>query len=149
GMGPLHFAAVRGELEKVRRLVAAGAALNAAEGTNHPSVLHMAAQGGHLKIVSFLIEQGASIDVVWPLNGHTPLLEATFSAHPSVAQFLLNNGADTGAVTVRGLTSSDLAAREADRNPNSREILSLLNEHNKKLGLNSDSSGKFDISSDE
>jgi ankyrin repeat protein len=83
------------------------------------------------------------------LNWHTPLLEATFNGKINVVDILLKAGADTGAVTLRGLTASDLAAREADRNPDMKVILGLLNSRNIQLGLSADPTGKIDFSSEQ
>lgn len=149
GLGALHYAAVHGNLPITRLLVQAGAKLNADPSTAYPSSLHLAAQGGHPDVVEFLFQKGANLNAVWFLNGHTPLIEAAFDARVEVVALLLKKGADTGGVTLRGLTASDFAAREADRNPAMKQILELLNAHNRKLGLTADSSGKFDYSAEQ
>jgi ankyrin repeat protein len=146
GLGPLHYAAVLGNIEITQLLVNARAYLNAPANTNYPAVLHMAAQGGNAQIVQYLLSKGASLNTAWLLNGHTALLEATFNARIDVVAVLLKAGADTEAVTLRGLTASDLAAREADRNPDMKTILGMLNARNKQLGLSADANGKVDFS---
>ncbi|TWW08189.1 hypothetical protein E3A20_26810, partial [Planctomyces bekefii] len=104
GMGPLHYAAARRNIEAVRILLDAGANINADPSTDFPSAIHMAAQGGSLEILQLLIHKGADINTIWFLNGHTALYEATFQVRPEVVEFLLANGADTAAVNVRGLS---------------------------------------------
>lgn len=148
GLGPLHHAAVRGHLEVVELLVESGARIGADSTIKSPSSLHLAAQGGHSNIVNYLVSRGADTNSVWLLNGHTPLYEAVFYARVSSVENLLMLGARTDAVNLRGLTASDLAAREAPNNPSIQKILDLLNRHNSNLELPADPTGRFDITAE-
>ena len=59
---PLHVASVRGNMEEIEALVAAGADVNApGELANTP--LHEAVSQGHLHAVKFLLDNGASPSV--------------------------------------------------------------------------------------
>ncbi|MCX6116147.1 MAG: ankyrin repeat domain-containing protein [Proteobacteria bacterium] len=149
GLTPIHYASVLGDVNLVRILLSAGSSLGSPRNSLHPAVIHLAAQGGHVEVLKFLLSQGADLNSVWLLNGHTPLLEATFNGNVEVVQYLLSVGADSSAVTLRGLTASDLAAREAVRNPAMKTILDKLNEHHVRLGLVPDSTGKVDFSADQ
>ena len=149
GLSPLHYAAVLGNLDIMKLLIEAKAEVSSPNQSRFPGVLHMAAQGGHAEVVQYLLDLGLNIDTPWLLNGHTPLLEATFNARVAVVSMLLKAGADTGAVTLRGLTASDFAARESDRNSDMNDILKLINDHNLNLGLKADEKGKVDITSEQ
>lgn len=149
GIGALHYAATLGNLEIATTLVNAGAYINSQPNSRFPSALHMAAQGGNPKIVQLLLSKGAKINAPWMLNGHTPLIEAAFDARVDVVALLLRAGADTSGVTLRGLSASDLAAREADRNPDMKTILDMLNTHHKKLGLKADDKGRYDFTPEQ
>jgi len=89
GETPLMMAALRGNLEAMKALIAKGAAVN------RPgwSPLHYAASGPSPAAVAMLLELGAQVDARAP-NGNTPLmLAARYGSEDSVVQ-LLRKGAD-------------------------------------------------------
>ncbi len=55
---PLHEAAANGKADEVKRLLAAGAKVEALSPGLH-TPLHEAAEGGHLEVVELLLEAGA------------------------------------------------------------------------------------------
>ena len=94
---PLHKAAAAGNAEKVKRLIAAGANVNAT-GRDGGSPLHAAAD--EPEIARLLIENGANVNAK-ALDNDTPLHQAD---EPEVAALLLQHGADVHATDVNGDT---------------------------------------------
>ena len=95
---PLHVAALGGDMAEVRRLVEAGADVNA-RSVYQATPLHWAVQGSSVKpdILSYLVEHGADVNAknTW---GVTPLhLTSSFGNVPATRR-LLELGADS-AVT--------------------------------------------------
>jgi hypothetical protein len=87
GEGLIHAAAVRGQLEVVRLLLASGVAVDArtAQGV---TALHLAAAAGHLEVARELVAAGAAVNAVESL-GVSPVEAAREGGHTSVAQLLL------------------------------------------------------------
>ena len=56
----LHYAALTGDLNRVKELVKRGAAINSKYNCQK-SVLHYAAESGNLELVQWLVEQGADV----------------------------------------------------------------------------------------
>ncbi len=104
---PLMKASHLGEREAVRRLIEAGADLNArnADGNN---ALWLACVGGHPNIVDMLAEAGIDIDNRND-NGATPLMYAASSGKAAVVERLLARGADVNPETLDGFSALDLA----------------------------------------
>lgn len=62
GWTPLHYAAFEGRLELARRLLTAGAAIDALA-PNKSSALMLAARNGHIDVVRALLRAGANLDL--------------------------------------------------------------------------------------
>ena len=109
---PLMLAAIKGNIEAVKALIARDADINKPGWT----ALHYAASGTtpeHTRILALLLENHAYIDAASP-NGSTPLMMAAqYSSEDVVAQ-LLKYGADPRAKNQRGWTAVDFA-RQASR----------------------------------
>lgn len=90
GWSELHFAAARGEAEKVRRLLDEGAVLNARNGKGR-TPLYESAKRGHSQVVQLLLERGADVDAR-EARGFTALMAAVRHGH--IAELLLDGGAD-------------------------------------------------------
>ena len=91
---PLHVAALGGDMDEVKRLVEAGADVNAVS-VYQATPLHWAVQGSSVKpdILSYLVEHGADVNAknTW---GVTPLhLTSSFGNVPATRR-LLELGAD-------------------------------------------------------
>ena len=95
----LHHAALRGDIDEVRALLAQGADPNAFEEFGS-TPLHFAADDGHIEIVRLLLEAGADVNFHLESKiGNTPLGEAAGHCSREMAGLLLQFGADP---TIRG-----------------------------------------------
>jgi len=103
---PLMLAALNGQLELCRSLIAKDAHVNKPGW----APLHYAATRGHLQVMSLLLEHHAFIDAGSP-NGTTPLMMAAFYGTPSAVKLLLESGADPMMKNDQGLSAVDFAHR--------------------------------------
>jgi ankyrin repeat protein len=101
---PLMMAALKGQLDLARQLIARGADVNKTGWTP----LHYAATGGHLEIIQLLLDNYAYIDAESP-NGSTPLMMAAHYGTPAAVKLLLDAGADPRLRNQLGLTAIDFA----------------------------------------
>ncbi|TAM45192.1 MAG: ankyrin repeat domain-containing protein [Burkholderiaceae bacterium] len=106
GESPLMIAALHGQIDMVRELIAKGADINKPGWTP----LHYAATRGHLEIMSLLLEHSAYIDAASP-NGTTPLMMAASYGTPAAVKLLLDEGADPTLKNQQGLTAINFAQR--------------------------------------
>ena len=106
GESALMMAALRGEYEWCRRLIARGAPIN----QSGWSPLHYAAAGPEPKIVALLLERGAVVDAEAP-NRSTPLMMAAGYGKEESVRLLLARGADPKRTNDRNLTAAELARR--------------------------------------
>jgi len=104
GETPLMMAALRGQLEWCRRLVARGAKVNRDGWTP----LHYAAAGPSDELTRWFVEQRAAIDARSP-NGSTPLMLASAYGSIDGATTLLARGANSKLRDSRGMTAADFA----------------------------------------
>ncbi len=100
----LMFAALKGDLTLLRRLVERGAAINR-PGWN---ALHYAATGPDPEVVAWLLAQGAELEARSP-NGTTALMMAARYGSEQSAELLLAKHASTEARNERGLSAADFA----------------------------------------
>ncbi len=96
--GELIWAASQGNFDELRRLVAQGVALEAAD-YDRRTAMHLAAAEGHAAVVQYLLAHGASLNPVdrW---GNSPLDEAKRHDRQACVQLL----ADKGGKSTRGET---------------------------------------------
>jgi thiosulfate/3-mercaptopyruvate sulfurtransferase len=108
GTTPLMKASHQGQGGIVRKLIAAGAPLDArnADGNN---ALWLACVGGHLEVIDMLVDAGIDIDNRND-NGATPLMYAASSGKADVIERLLAHRADVTPETLDGFSALDLAA---------------------------------------
>jgi len=90
----LHFAAGSGDLQEVKRLLAANEAVNAFDDLGL-TPLHHAIRRGHLNVANALLLAGANVNAVDESKaGNTPLADVVGECSLEVAKFLLEHGAD-------------------------------------------------------
>ena len=130
---PVADAAMRGDIESIRRLLADGADVNAAHGDGM-SALHWAARHGDPDMAAMLLAAGARIDADTRVGGYTPLHLAAEGGNGAVARLLVEEGADVSATTTPGGTqpihlaagAGDVASIEAllagGADPDAREL---------------------------
>jgi ankyrin repeat protein len=112
GMGttPLHKAAIRGDVEEVRRLLELGAEVNLDYGGWTP--LEYAAIHGHETVARLLLEKGANPNLKSGY-GYRPLYLAVFHRHETVARLLLERHANPYLEDYSGAgTPLDVATRK-------------------------------------
>lgn len=109
GESPLMMAAIKGQLELARRLIARNADVNKPGW----APLHYAASDpgeNSTAMVRLLLEHHAYIDAESP-NKTTPLMMAAHYGTPGVVKLLLEEGADPLIKNQLGLTAIDFARR--------------------------------------
>lgn len=90
GATPLHVASEAGQLEMVRMLLSAGAAIDALNGSQRPPLFD-AAYRGHKEVVQLLLEKGARRDLR-DVRGYTPLNWAAIRRHAEVLDIFMKFG---------------------------------------------------------
>jgi thiosulfate/3-mercaptopyruvate sulfurtransferase len=121
-MTPLMRAALKGDLDIARQILAAGgkvAALNA-DGNN---ALWLACVDKHLAMIDLLIDAGIDMNNCND-NGATALMYVSSSGRSDVVAHLLARGADISTETLDGFSALDMAANI--------ECLNLLRAAQKK-----------------
>jgi uncharacterized protein len=104
GESALMIAALRGNLEWVKRLLAQGAQVN----HDGWSALHYAASGPNTEVLELLLKQGANVEGRSP-NGTTPLMMASRYGPEANVDRLLAAKAEIRASNEQGLTAVDFA----------------------------------------
>jgi ankyrin repeat protein len=104
GESALMIAALRGNLDWVKRLLARGAQVN----HDGWSALHYAASGPSTEVLDLLLKQGANIEGRSP-NGTTPLMMAARYGPEGNVDRLLAAKAEIRASNEQGLTAVDFA----------------------------------------
>ena len=106
---PLADAAMEGDLEQVRQLIAEGAELNGAQGDGM-TALHWAAFHNDLDLADALLEADADVGVTTRVGALTPLWFAATNGSAEMVDRLLTTEADVNAVTATGATPLMAAA---------------------------------------
>lgn len=109
GGTPLHEAAQKGLLEKVKELLDNGADYHAMDAINR-TPLHWAARNGHLDSVKLLLDKGARVDLITSKQW-SALHMAAEHGHLEVVRELLANHADPNTLNSNGRTSLHMAAQ--------------------------------------
>ena len=131
GCGPLqsnamslHRAAEEGDIEAVKKHLAAGANKNVRAGKWRDTPLHRAAFWGYTEIVELLINNEVDVNAK-DKYGCTPLHDAAEYSHLEIAEMLINRAPDMNAVDNNGDTPLDLA---------NGETADLIRKHGGKTG---------------
>ena len=131
GCGPLqsnakslHRAAEEGDIEAVKKHLAAGANKNVRAGKWRDTPLHRAAFWGYTEIVELLINNEVDVNAK-DKYGCTPLHDAAEYSHLEIAEMLINRAPDMNAVDNNGDTPLDLA---------NGETADLIRRHGGKTG---------------
>jgi ankyrin repeat protein len=103
---PLMLAAIKGQLELCRQLIARDADVNKPGW----APLHYAATSGNVQVIQLLLDHFAYIDADSP-NGSTPLMMAAMYGSDEAVKVLLDAGADASLKNTMGLTALDFAQR--------------------------------------
>jgi len=103
---PLMLAALKGDQDMVKKLIARDAAINKTGWTP----LHYAATNGHVAIMKLLLDKYAFIDAESP-NGTTPLMMAAMYGSNEAVKLLVDEGADLKMKNQQGMTAADFAKR--------------------------------------
>jgi len=91
GTTPLHWAVYRNDVEEVKRLIAAGANVNA--GNDYGSTpLSEAAITGNVEVIDHLLKAGAKVDAT-NADGQTALMVIARTSNVEAAKLLLKRGA--------------------------------------------------------
>jgi ankyrin repeat protein len=123
----LHRAAADGDVEEMRRLLAAGYKLDLFDDLGR-TPLHYAVEGEHYKAAEWLIRQGASVNAHDEATvGETPLALAVQRDYPEMVELLLMSGADPDITGWMANTARSRAERGKDED--GRKIASLIQKH--------------------
>jgi len=99
-------AAKKGDLAKVKGLLATDPGLVHANDTDGSTPLHCATWKGHLETATFLVNAGANVNA-HNSNDHwgtTPLHAAAHANQAAIAKVLIEHGADVNAKDMNGKT---------------------------------------------
>ena len=131
GCGPLqsnakslHRAAEEGDIEAVKKHLAAGANKNVRAGKWRDTPLHRASFWGYTEIVELLINNEVDVNAK-DKYGCTPLHDAAEYSHLEIAEMLINRAPDMNALDNNGDTPLDLA---------NGETADLIRRHGGKTG---------------
>ncbi|QNP48701.1 ankyrin repeat domain-containing protein [Diaphorobacter aerolatus] len=125
GESALMIAAIKGNLEAAKALIARDGDVNKTDWTP----LHYAASGTTDKavpMIELLLEKHAYIDAASP-NGTTPLMMAVRYGTADAARLLIAEGADPTIKNEKGLTAIDFA-RQAERNDMVQAVTEAINK---------------------
>ncbi|KAA0715543.1 BRCA1-associated RING domain protein 1 [Triplophysa tibetana] len=107
GETPLHLAALKGDVEEVRKLLALRVDPNLKDNAGW-TPLHEACNLGHLGVVEELLQQGALLNTPGYQND-SPLHDAVRSGHVAVVKLLVIHGASQTVLNMFGLRPADYA----------------------------------------
>lgn len=121
GFTALHLAAFFGKVETARRLLDAGAEVNAvSQNAMRVQPLHSAAAGRHHEVCRVLLTAGADVNAV-QRDSYAPIHAAAQHGDDELVELFLSAGADPAARIADGSTPADLA--EAAGHPDAAKRL--------------------------
>jgi len=112
---PIHSAAEKGDLAKVKALIAQDPSLASSKDKTGATPLHLAAKENHKDVAEFLLASGADVNAQ-DKYGFTPLDLALSSYHYiDVVTLLLDKGANVNARSFQGLDALMEAAMRGQK----------------------------------
>ncbi len=122
----LHFAAQDGNVEDVKRLLAAGYEPNVFDDLGL-TPLHYAARGGHLEVLNVLLAAGADVNANDErVIGNTPLREVAATCSFGLAKILVDAGANP---TIPGwMRITALHKSQSRKDAEGRQVHQLLEQ---------------------
>ncbi|CAN6658702.1 hypothetical protein TRVA0_031S00210 [Trichomonascus vanleenenianus] len=125
GRLPLQKMCDRGDYDRAKELIEAGADVNDRDYAGNTAI-HDAALKGHVKIVELLLDHGAIIDIRSGVDElETPLIDAAAANRVDVVKLLLDRGADPRIYNKQGKTALDSIPEDS---PEYDELERLLKE---------------------
>jgi ankyrin repeat protein len=119
--GEIHTAASRGDVEKVKALLAADPDLVSSKDEHGWTPLYFAAGSGHKDVVELLIANKADINALneqsIPLQHYTPLHVALMNGHPDVADLLIAHNAEVTIFDAAGGGYIEIVKSQLGANP--------------------------------
>lgn len=128
GRGPMHWAAMNGNVDCIRDLVTRGADMNLVT-KEGKTPMHLAARQGYMEVVRALAEKGADLNLA-DSKGKTPMHIAARYEHVEIVRTLASRGADMDRVDSWGATALFLAWYF-----NKMDMCKVLAEHGANLML--------------
>lgn len=113
-MPPLYEASLKGDLNRVKELIASKADVNIAN-FGDMSALHIASMAGHTSIVRELLENGANREALTAI-GASPLYYAAGNGYGDVVELLLLFGSKIDVADKSGWTPLHIAALQGHQN---------------------------------
>lgn len=113
-----RYAIKNNKIDRVKKLIASGANVNARDFMDTPLLLHAVIRN-RKDIVKLLIDAGAMVNIM-DRNGITPLHYAADYGYKETVELLLNNGADKN-IEFNNKTAADVAKTQ--------EIKDIINNH--------------------
>ena len=132
--GTIHGAADGGDIEAVKKFLAAGTDVNVMDNMVR-TPLHRAAENDRKQVAELLIAEGADVNAKG--DDGTPLQFAAIVGSGEIVELLIANGADVSAKDNDGKTPLDWANQY-----NHTEIANLLRKHGGKTGEELKAEGK-------
>jgi 7,8-dihydropterin-6-yl-methyl-4-(beta-D-ribofuranosyl)aminobenzene 5'-phosphate synthase len=130
----IHKAAMDGNMEEVKALIAENPDLTDVKDEQGLTPLFYAVIRGHKDVVELLLDRGADVNIQDNI-GYSPLYVAAFRGNKEMLQFLVAKGADPNQKNGMGMTAlHDMAAQ------GQKEIVALLVDNGADFNL-MDSSG--------
>lgn len=111
---PIHDAAAKGDLTKVKALLAKDAKLLNIRDASGAAPLHFAVAGGHKALAGYLLSKKADVNAK-KTDGVTPLHIAAAMDRMEIADMLLLKGADINASNVEGRTPLSKAVTNTNK----------------------------------